>query len=146
MCVCRIGICQQYVNQSKLCNSFYDSNNYTFTKNSKLVVTSELDGRIRSVLRAYGGECEELISKVLCHFFFAPCGENGLLHLPLSICPEECYYAKTVCESEWKIVEILLASVGLDFIDCDATGEHLQGLAPCCTDVGITIQSMCTRM
>ena len=101
-------------------------------------VSKELDGRILPVL---SGECSDLISKVLCHYFFAPCGANGLLHLPLSICSEECNYVESVCASEWRIMNDLLNNAGLSTVNCKATVILLKGLTPCCIDAGIDIAS-----
>ena len=134
-------MCQQYLSQSNLCNSFFKSADYIFTSLNQSFVSSELDDRIRPVLGGHGGDCGNLISKVLCHFFFAPCGENGLLHLPLSLCSEECHYVESTCDNEWKIVNSLLINAGLNTINCRSTGAHLQGLTPCCFNATIEIKS-----
>ena len=68
-----------------------------------------------------------------------PCGEHGLLHLPLSICPEECNYVETTCANEWETVNDLLNGAGLSSLECSATGTLLQGLTLCCIDAGIEI-------
>ena len=108
-------------------------------------VSNELDRRVLPVLR-HSGECGDLISKVLCHYFFAPCGANGLLHLPLSICPEECNFVEAACASKWKIVNALLSGAGLSTINCSATGALLKGLTPCCIDADIEIASTILQM
>ena len=101
------------------------------------LLSKELDGRIFPVLR---GECGDLISKVLCHYFFAPCGASGLLHLPLSMCSEECHYVEIVCADQWKIVNTLLMGITkVNNISCEATGALLQDLTLCCIDAGIEI-------
>ena len=105
------------------------------------VVSRLLNERILSILRGDDEECGELISRVLCHYFFAPCGANGQLHLPQSVCQEECQYVQSTCEGKWRIVNNQLASAGLNNISCASTGALLQGLAPCCIDAGIKIQS-----
>ena len=106
------------------------------------VVSTELDSRILPVLRSYSVTCGDLISRVLCHYFFAPCGANGLLHLPLSVCSEECYYVESTCASEWKVVNSLLISAELSIINCSTTNVLLQGLGPCCIDAGIDAKCM----
>ena len=103
------------------------------------LVSSELDGRILPILSGDDEECGDLISRVLCHYFFAPCGANGLLHLPLSVCQEECQYVQSTCTNH--IVNNLLGTAELGTISCSATGTLLQGLAPCCTGAGIKIES-----
>ena len=137
-CICSIGTCQPYLSQSNLCNGFYTSSNYIFTAANQTFVSNELDKRILPVLR-HNGECNDLISKVLCHYIYAPCGERGLLHLPLSICPEECNYVETICANEWETVNDLLNGAGLSSLECSATRTLLQGLTSCCIDAGIEI-------
>ena len=138
---CSIGTCQRYLSHSNLCNSFYDSTDYIFTAMNQSLVSNELDGRILPVLSGDDEECGDLISRVLCHYFFAPCGANGLLHLPLAVCQEECQYVQSACTNQWRIVNNLLGTAGLSTISCSATGTLLQGLAPCCTGAGIKIES-----
>ena len=114
------------------------SSDYIFTAMNQSFLSNELDGRIHPVLN---GECGDLISKVLCHYFFAPCGANGSLHLPLSICSEECNYVQSACANEWRIVNNLLNNAGITMINCKATSTLLKGLTPCCIDAGIEIAS-----
>ena len=139
---CSIGICHSYHRQSNLCNSFYESTDYIFTTYTmnQLLLSTVLDERILPLLSGDEGECGDLISRVLCHYFFAPCGANGQLRLPLSVCPDECHYVQTVCVKQWRIANHLLSAAGLSNISCSATGSLLQGLAPCCTDTGIEIK------
>ena len=138
---CSIGICHSYRRQSNLCNSFYGSTDYIFTTYTmdQSLLSTVLDERILPFLIA-DEECGDLISRVLCHYFFAPCGANGRLHLPLSVCPDECHYVQTVCAKQWRIANGLLSAAGLSNISCSATGALLQGLAPCCTDAGLQIE------
>ena len=140
-----IGTCQGYLSHSNLCNSFYESTDYIFTSMNQSFVSNELDGRILPVLSGDDEECGNLISRVLCHYFFAICGANGLLHLPLSICQEGCQYVQSTCINQWRIVNNQLSSAGLSTISCSATGALLQGLAPCCIDAGIRIESKYKR-
>ena len=105
----------------------------------QLVLSNILDERIVPFLRGDNGECGDLMSRLLCHYFFAPCGANGQLHLPLAVCQEECQYVQSTCENQWRITNSLLSSAGLGTISCSATGSPLQGLALCCIDAGIEI-------
>ena len=99
-----------------------------------------LNVRIFPILQ---GECGDLISRLLCHYFFAPCGANGQLHLPLAVCQEECQYVQSACESDWRVVSNLLSSNGLGTVGCASTDAAvIQDLAPCCTDAGIKIQGI----
>ena len=102
-------------------------------------MSTVLDERILPFLSGDEGECGDLISRVLCHYFFAPCGANDQLHLPLSVCQEECRYVQSACTNQWRIANNLLSSAGLNTVTCNATGSLLQGLALCCVGVGIEI-------
>ena len=136
-----MGTCQHYLSRSNLCNSIYKSTDYIFTNTTQSLLSSELDDRILPVLGGHDGECGDLISKVLCHYFFAPCGENGLLHLPLSLCPEECHFVESVCGNQMGTVNELLDNAGLSTVNCTATKVLIQDLSPCCIDAGIEITS-----
>ena len=142
---CSIGTCQPYLHQTNLCNAYYNSSDYIFTaiNQSQNIVSNELNGRIFPVLSRDDEECGDLISRVLCHYFFAPCGTNGLLHLPLAICPDECNYVQSACSRQWGIANNQLSNAGLSTVSCSATGALLKGLAPCCTGAGIKIKGMC---
>ena len=136
---CSLGTCQRYLGQSDVCNKFYiTSTDYIFTNMSQSVLSRELDDRVLSMLNSsrVDEECNDLISKVVCHYFFAPCGANGLLHLPLSVCPEECHYVQSACESDWSVVnELLHDAPDLRPIICDSIDTQLRGLSPCCIEI-----------
>ena len=100
-------------------------------------ISKDLNDKILPLLT---GECGDLISKMVCHYFFAPCGANGSLHLPLSVCPEECHYVQSACADQWERVNNLLNRTQLGTINCSATGALLQRLAPCCVDAGIEVK------
>ena len=136
-----IGICHNYLGQSNLCNSFLGSTDYIFTTINQLMLSTGLDERILPLLEGVYGECSDLISRLLCHYFFSPCGANGQLHLPLAVCQEECHYVQSTCEIQWRIVNSLLSIGGLSSINCSATGALLQRLDLCCIDAGIKIES-----
>ena len=135
-----IGTCHKYLGQSNLCDKFHESTDYIFTTMNQSLISKELDERIFHVL-SDDGECDDLISRVLCHYFFAPCGANGQLHLPLSVCPNECHYVQSACPVLWRRVNSLLDIANLNTINC-TNGSLLQGLAPCCIDAGIEIKRM----
>ena len=109
----------------------------------QLILSTEVDN-ILPLLSAINGECRDVMSKLLCHYFFAPCGANDQLHLPLAVCQDECHYVQTVCNKQWGVVNHLLSAAGLSNVSCNATGSLLQGLAPCCIDAGIQIHFMIT--
>ena len=142
---CSNGTCHKYLGQSNLCNKFHKSMDYIFTTMDQSFLSDELDGRVLPYLIGDDEECGDLISRVLCHYFFAPCGANGLLHLPLAVCPDECIYVQSACSRQWGIVNSLLSIAKVNMVNC-TNGSLLQGLAPCCIDAGIEIKSMQTLL
>jgi hypothetical protein len=143
---CSIGACHKYLQQSDpgLCNQFYESTDYIFTTMNQSFVSTLLNDRILPFL-IEDEECGDLISRLLCHYFFAPCAANGQLHLPLAVCPDECYYVQSACPVQWRNVIRTLGFAGLNTINC-TDGSFLQGLAPCCVDAGIEITSELTKL
>ena len=101
-------------------------------------ISTLLNQRIRPSL-IDDEQCGELISRLLCHYYFAPCGANGQLHLPLAVCPDECHYVQSTCPVQWRSVITTLGFTGLSTVNC-TDGSLLQGLAPCCSDAGIEIE------
>ena len=85
-------------------------------------------------------QCGEVISRLLCHYYFAPCGANGQLHLPLAVCPDACHYVQSICPVQWRSVVTTLSFTDLGTVNC-TDGSLLQGLAPCCIDAGTEITS-----
>ena len=136
ICHCSIGTCHNYLRHSNLCNSFFESIDYIFTTMDQLTLSTKLDERLLYVL-SDDGECGDLMSRLLCHYFFAPCGADGQLHLPLALCQEECQYVQSTCENQWRRANNLLSIAGLGTVSCSSTGSLLQGLALCCIDAGI---------
>ena len=119
------------------------STDYIFTAMNQSALSMELDDRVLPILSGDDRECNDLIAKVVCHYFFAPCGANGLPHLPLSVCPEECHYVKSSCESAWNVVnELLHSATDLSSIACNVTDALLRGLSPCCINASIEIRGI----
>ena len=121
-----------------LCDRFHNSSDYVFTRfKHQSYILDELDSRVYDMLSENSdGECGDLMARLLCHYFVAPCGANRELHLPLSVCPDECNYVQSACPIQWSTVNNILTNAQLSTIKC-AAGSLLQGLAPCCIDAGI---------
>ena len=98
-------------------------------------------------LAVFQDECRDPAIQVLCHFFLPPCGNSTVFEPPTSVCKEACNYLREICPSEWEQVvahfeanDDWLAPNGLHFINCSNTGEYLDPLPYCCSDVGVDIR------
>ena len=98
------------------------------------------------VLLSSLNKCYEPARRVLCHFFFPPCGNSTVFKAPSAVCPEQCRLIGQLCPEEWAEVvrkyllyDFEIAEEGLRLIDCDFPGKHLIPLPHCCTDAGINI-------
>ena len=92
-------------------------------------------------------KCFDPALRILCHFYFPPCGNSTIFQSPTSVCIEFCNYLQETCPFEWEIVigyfeenDFWLRPIGLTFINCSNTGEYLDPLPYCCSDVGLQIR------
>lgn len=83
--------------------------------------------------------CHDQIYRIICNYYFIPCGNLTNTLPPSSICPEECSLVEESCPSVWEVVRLAMDSE-LPFIDCTDTGSPLLPLPNCCTGAGITQQ------
>ena len=91
--------------------------------------------------------CIDPAQRVLCHFFLPPCGNSTFFEPPTSVCMEACNYLAEICPFQWEQVvayfeenDYRLRPDGLTFINCSNTGEFLDPLPYCCSDVGVEIR------
>ena len=99
---------------------------------------------IRSFLK---DRCRGPVTKALCHFYLPPCGNSSTFQPPTSVCTEECNYVAELCPSDWERIRVLLETLdrrAFTFINCSNTGEYLDPLPYCCSDVGIDIRMYAT--
>ena len=99
------------------------------------------------VLNVIPERCIDPALRVLCHFFLPPCGNSTFFEPPTSVCMEACNYLAEICPFEWEQVvayfevnDYWLRPNGLTFINCSNTGEYLDPLPHCCSDVGVNIR------
>ena len=135
------GVCRAYEGGSTLCDGVVDESVKIYISNERkqAELTSTLNAVI-SVVYDTSSRCQDLIRNVLC-LYYPPCGFNGILTAPVSICPEECLYVQHECTDAWNQLEHLLALPGsyLSFINCSNPTQILDPLPHCCVDAGITI-------
>ena len=106
-------------------------------------MTSTLNAVVSIVFDTTSSRCQDLIRRVLCLYYYPPCGFNGTFTPPVSICPEECLYVQHECADAWNQLESLLGISGsvLGFINCSNPGQILDPLPHCCVDAGITMDT-----
>ena len=142
-------MCEAYQRGSVLCDSQLGESAEIYFSNAlrsssiqiQGELTSELNAIISQVFATTSAECQELIRNVLCLYYYTPCGFNGTLTSPVSVCPEECFYVETQCTIVWNRLETLLstAAPSIGFINCSNPGQILEPLPHCCMGAGITI-------
>ena len=83
---------------------------------------------------------------ILCHFALPPCGNVTVFEPPTSVCEDVCNYLRSLCPeeflqvSEYFRIRTDLARYGLTMINCSNTGEYLEPLEHCCSDLTIKIR------
>lgn len=66
------------------------------------------------------------------------------MHLPLSVCPEECAFVRDKCVMTWEAVQDSLnLQEHLEIIDCDNTTFRFRGISSCCSGLGIPVPGEC---
>ena len=91
-------------------------------------------------------ECQDNVLRIICRNFFAPCGRNGTIYPPTSICQEECSYVRDTCQTFWSQAFQAIESE-LGRVNCETPGSALSPLPSCCTGAGVstltTSECMC---
>lgn len=95
------------------------------------------------MLFRYLSTCREPILRLLCHYYYPPCGKRKDFHPPSSVCPEQCKAVTELCPEEWaevvKQFQELASPEGLHLLDCNNTGKHLAPLPHCCSDLPLNL-------
>ena len=136
----RFGSCEQYEQASDLCNTYFNETDYVYIKNrmTQSQIATALS-RIPTSVSATA-ECRDNVLRIICHRFFAPCGTNGTIYLPTSICREECSYVRDTCQTFWsQAFEAIESELGR--VNCETPGSALSPLPSCCTGAGVSIPS-----
>ena len=90
--------------------------------------------------------CKREAQLILCHYFLPPCGNSTVFEPPTSVCKDVCNYLRNLCPVEYEFMleyfqqQPSLSQAGLTFINCSNTGEYIEPLPHCCSDVGIDIR------
>ena len=91
--------------------------------------------------------CVTEARKILCHYFLPTCGNETTFEPPTSVCEDVCEHLRNLCPSEFKQLslyfmskKIELGELGVTMIDCSNTGEFIDPLQHCCSDLDIDIR------
>ena len=90
--------------------------------------------------------CKRQAQLGMCHYFLPPCGNSTVFEPPTPVCDDICNHIHDLCPVEFEFVvqyfeqRPRLVEAGLTFINCSNTGEYLEPLPYCCSDVGISIR------
>ena len=85
--------------------------------------------------------------KILCQYYLPTCGNSTIFQPPTSVCQDVCEHFKTQCPQVYQQLsqyftsnEEDLAPLGLTMINCSNTGDFIDPLKHCCTDLDIEIR------
>ena len=134
----RFGSCEQYEQGSDLCNAYLNETDYVYIPNS--ISQSRIATTLSRIPTSVSVtvECRDNVLRIICHNFFAPCGRNGTIYLPTSICQEECSYVRDTCQTFWDQAFQAIESQ-LRRVNCETPGSALSPLPNCCTGAGVSI-------
>ena len=92
-------------------------------------------------------ECIDEARKILCHYYMPTCGNSTAFRPPTSVCQDVCEHLRNLCPLEFmqlmKHFETnaqFLAPEGLTMINCSNTGDFIDPLQHCCSDLDIVIR------
>ena len=88
-----------------------------------------------------------MVKKVEFHYRFPPCGNSSVFQLPTSVCEDVCKHFRSVCSEVVNDLNVYYTSnaeifeqMGVRAMNCSNTGDSLDKLEHCCTDLGIKTQ------
>ena len=133
------GTCAPYTGESNFCDNYISLSDYVFILSEHQNIHKNISA-LERIMSTSSLQCRDLVSAVICNYYFAPCGNstNGV-HLPLSVCQDECECVSEDCSLLWTQAQEILAEENLDIIDCSDTSSRFKGLSLCCSGLGINL-------
>ena len=94
--------------------------------------------------------CREPARRVLCYFYYPPCGNETVFESPREVCSDTCSFLRDdLCPVEWESatqhfngIGDFVTSFGLNFIDCNDPGAFIHPLPHCCSDAGLDTMTL----
>lgn len=63
-----------------------------------------------SYVLSFFPSCADPITRVLCNYYYYPCGSNGTVHVPQYTCTDVCQYVvDTLCRAQWMMLDDVVA-------------------------------------
>ncbi len=130
-----LGTCAPYSGQFELCNNYINSSSYVYTLSTNQPSVEQFD-----TLDLIIGEdnCRDMTMRIICNYFFAPCGSVDGVHRPISLCQDECEFVTNNCSALWDRLQRQMSSFP-ERIFCNDTLSRFGGLSTCCSGFGIVI-------
>ena len=122
--VLRLGIDYIYIS-----SRLGPQNSVSATLNKNIENAGEL-------LSTHDEECMRLILRLICAYYFPPCGNATHPHPPSSICHEECVFVQERCPATWQAAALAMKNLE-PFLSCKRPSQLLHPLPNCCTGAGI---------
>ena len=147
----RYGVCEAYTGDVAPCNSvFREGVDYIYIPYTRIFGNqrrlSIFINDATLALSLLPMQCRDVAIKVLCTYYFIPCGTSTAFQPPASVCSEQCFHLRNdLCPIQWEQALLYFAdrqdliAVGLNLIDCNSSGEILEPLSHCCVDAGVTL-------
>ena len=96
-------------------------------------------------------DCREPARRILCYFYYPPCGNETMFESPKEVCRNTCMFLRDdLCPVEWESatqhfnrIGDFVTRIGLNFIDCNDPGAFIHPLPHCCFDAGLDIMTLC---
>ena len=135
----RFGTCETYDGGVEVCagvvrhvfDRIYILKNHG---NFSSILNSKMQ-RFQELFTTQDKDCVDQVYRVMCRFYFPPCGNFTHSLPPSSICQRECSQVQLKCLETWQFAAAVLAPY--PFINCDDTSQLLFPLPNCCTGAGI---------
>ena len=148
--LCRSGRCQPFEieKHGTPCDILYTPGvDYVYTKYGGVHLNlAGIGSFAKALLSVINNMCSKSITKVWCHILLPPCGNSSVFEPPSSVCEETCSYVRNTCDDGWNLLVLYIKDKtnGLIPINCSNTGEYLDPLPYCCSDVGIDMRMFCS--
>ena len=109
-------------------------------------------GDLRSYLRFFESaifafkiapdRCKREGKLLMCHYFLPPCGNSTVFEPPTSVCEVVCNYVRSLCPAAYIGAVDYFQQEHNVSLNCSNTGEYLETLPHCCSDVGVDVRTI----
>ena len=116
-----------------------------------ITLLNQIVTNVNVLVNLISDACREPARKIVCYFYYPPCGNSTMFDPPKEVCSDTCVFIRDeLCPMEWELASRHFNSIiefitnfGLNFIDCNNTGAFIDPLPHCCSNAGIEIMTTC---